>query len=111
MCDERGVATVCTVTDDASGSGGIGRCTPPDLHRGAPPADDTGVSISSTLRELAAFAVLAALVCGVLGSAVLCASLVGGPLRVVAALGGATLAAELLRRPVGRAVDALVAPL
>ncbi len=70
-----------------------------------------GVSVSGTLRELAAFAVLAALVCGVLGSAVLCASLVGGPLRVVAALGGATLAAELLRRPVGRAVDALVAPL
>ncbi len=69
------------------------------------------MGISGTLRELAAFAVLAALVVGVLGSAALCASLVGGPLRLLAALGGATLAAELLRGPVGRAVDALVAPL
>ncbi len=65
-------------------------------------------SPTSTLRDSAAFMVLATLLVAVLSMAFATTVVVGGGLGLAAALTAGALTAQLLRRPAGRAIGLLV---
>jgi hypothetical protein len=64
----------------------------------------------SMLREIAAYALLTLLAVCVLAAGATAAIVVDGPLAVVAGLTAAAGCAQLLRRPIGRGVGALIDP-
>ena len=66
------------------------------------------MTVPTAIRELAAYALLALLVCASLGAGFLATQLTSGVLAVAAALAAAVLAGLALSRPVGRGVGSLV---
>lgn len=61
-----------------------------------------------SLRDSAAFMVLAALLAAIAGMAIATSTVVGGGLGLAAGLTAGVCTAQLLRRPAGRAIGLLV---